>query len=33
MLTELNSPLLSYEQLFKEVEKEKILIPDILRLE
>ncbi|MCR4348039.1 MAG: winged helix-turn-helix transcriptional regulator [Sulfuricaulis sp.] len=33
VLTELNSPLLSYEQLLKEVDKERILIPDILRLE
>ncbi len=33
MLTELNSPLLSYEQLLKKVDKEHILIPDILRLE
>lgn len=33
VLTELNSPLLSYEQLLKEVDKERVLIPDILRLE
>ena len=33
VLTELNSPLLSYEQLLKQVDKERILIPDILRLE
>ena len=33
VLTELNSPLLGYEQLLKEVDKERILIPDILRLE
>lgn len=33
VLTELNSPLLSYEQLLKEVDKERILIPDVLRLE
>lgn len=33
VLTELNSPLLSYEQLLKDVDKEQILIPDILRLE
>lgn len=33
VLTELNSPLLSYELLLKEVDKEHILIPDILRLE
>lgn len=33
VLTELNSPLLSYEQLMKEVDKERVLVPDILRLE
>ncbi|MDH3513967.1 MAG: winged helix-turn-helix transcriptional regulator [Gammaproteobacteria bacterium] len=33
VLTELNSPLLSYEQLLRDVDKERILIPDILRLE
>jgi DNA-binding MarR family transcriptional regulator len=33
VLTELNSPLLSYQQLSKEVEKERVLVPDILRLE
>jgi DNA-binding MarR family transcriptional regulator len=33
VLTDLNSPLLSYEQLLKKVDKERILIPDILRLE
>jgi DNA-binding MarR family transcriptional regulator len=33
ILTELNSPLLSYEQLLKQVDKKRILIPDILRLE
>jgi DNA-binding MarR family transcriptional regulator len=33
VLTELNSPLLSYEQLLKEIEKERVLVPDILRLE
>lgn len=33
VLTELNSPLLSFEQLLKEVGKERVLIPDILRLE
>ncbi len=33
VLTDLNSPLLSYEQLLKEVDKERLLIPDILRLE
>lgn len=33
VLTELNSPLLSYEQLFREIGKERVLIPDILRLE
>ena len=33
VLTEVNSPLLGYEQLLKEVSKERVLIPDILRLE
>ena len=33
VLTELNSPLLSYEQLIKQVDKERVLIPGILRLE
>jgi DNA-binding MarR family transcriptional regulator len=33
VLTELNAPLLSYEQLLKEIDKERVLIPDILRLE
>lgn len=33
ILTDLNSPLLSYEQLLKEVDKERVLVPDILRLE
>jgi hypothetical protein len=33
VLTELNSPVLSYEQLLKQADKERILIPDILRLE
>ena len=33
VLTELNSPLRSYEQLLKEIEKERVLVPDILRLE
>jgi DNA-binding MarR family transcriptional regulator len=33
VLTELNSPLISYEQLLKDVDRERILIPDILRLE
>jgi DNA-binding MarR family transcriptional regulator len=33
VLTELNSPLLSYEQLLKDVDRERILIPEILRLE
>ena len=33
VLTELNSPLLSYEQLLKEIQKERVLVPDILRLE
>lgn len=33
MLTELNSPLLSYGQLLKEVDRERVLVPDILRLE
>ena len=33
VLTELNSPLLSYEQLLKEIAKERVLVPDILRLE
>jgi hypothetical protein len=29
----LNSPLVSYAQLMKEIEKERVLVPDILRLE
>ena len=33
VLTELNSPLLSHEQLLKQMDKERVLIPDILRLE
>lgn len=33
VLTELNSPLVSYEQLLKEIDKERVLVPDILRLE
>lgn len=33
MLTELNSPLLGYEQLLKAVDRERVLVPDILRLE
>lgn len=33
VLTELNSPLVSYAQLMKEIEKERVLVPDILRLE
>lgn len=33
MLTELNSPTLSYEQLLGEVDKDRLLVPDILRLE
>ena len=33
MLTELNSPLVSYAQLIKEIDKERVLVPDILRLE
>ncbi len=33
VLTELNSPLVSYAQLTKEIDKERVLIPDILRLE
>lgn len=33
VLTELRSPLLSYERLLKEVDEERVLIPDILRLE
>lgn len=33
VLTELNSPLLSYEQLLKDIGKERVLVPDILRLE
>lgn len=33
VLTELNSPLLSYERLLKEFDKERLLIPNILRLE
>ena len=33
VLTELNSPLVSYTQLIKEIEKERVLVPDILRLE
>lgn len=33
VLTELNSPLLGYEQLLKAVDKDRVLIPDILRLE
>jgi len=33
ILTELYSPLLSYEQLLKEMDKERVLLPDILRLE
>jgi len=33
VLTELNSPLLSYEQLLEEVDKDRLLVPDILRLE
>ena len=33
VLTELNSPLVSYAQLIKEIDKERVLVPDILRLE
>jgi len=33
MLTELNSPSVSYEQLLTEVDKDRVLVPDILRLE
>jgi hypothetical protein len=33
VLTELNSPLLSYEHLTREVDRERVLVPDILRLE
>ncbi len=33
VLTELNSPSLSYEQLLAEVDRERVLVPDILRLE
>lgn len=33
VLTELNSPLLSYEQLTRKVDRERVLVPDILRLE
>ena len=33
VLTELNAPLLSYEQLIKQVDKERVLVPGILRLE
>lgn len=33
MLTELNSPLLGYEQLLKAVDRKRVLVPDILRLE
>lgn len=33
VLTELNSPLASYEQLLSRIEKDRVLIPDILRLE
>ena len=33
VLTELNSPSLSYEQLLEEVDRERLLVPDILRLE
>ncbi len=33
ILTDLNSPLLSYAQLLKEVDKARVLVPDILRLE
>ncbi|MHB8535694.1 MAG: winged helix-turn-helix transcriptional regulator [Sulfuricaulis sp.] len=33
VLTELNTPLLSHERLLKEVEKGRVLVPDILRLE
>lgn len=33
ILTDLNSPLLSYEQLLKEIDKARVLVPDILRLE
>lgn len=33
VLTELNSPLLGYEQLLKVVDRERVLVPDILRLE
>jgi ribosomal protein S25 len=33
VLTELNSPSLGYEQVLKEVGKERVLVPDILRLE
>lgn len=33
VLTELNSPLRSYGQLLQQVERERVLVPDILRLE
>ncbi len=33
MLTEINSPLLSYEQVLKSIELDRVLVPDILRLE
>jgi DNA-binding MarR family transcriptional regulator len=33
MLTELNAPLVAYEQLVKSIERDLILVPDILRLE
>ena len=33
VLTELNSPLVSYTQLIKEIDKERVLVPEILRLE
>ena len=32
VLTELNSPLPSYEQLLEAVDKKRVLVPDILRL-
>jgi DNA-binding MarR family transcriptional regulator len=33
VLTETNSPLVSFAQLTKEIDKERVLVPDILRLE
>jgi len=33
VLTELNSPLVSHAQITKEIDKERVLVPDILRLE